>query len=304
MKTAHPRKCSFEHPSEQEGEQIADITKLTVQLLDQRYPEGQRILRGVHPKSHGCVKAIFKINEDIEQDLRVGLFAHKGKNFEAIVRFSNASILVKPDINDGKHGSRGMAIKILEVDGKVLLEDKGDHNQNFLMINQPSFVFANAEDYLRLDQIIFEDKDNATRFFAGVGELFQKPSEDLTEAESRLFTSFKLLQGIQNTAESEDANPVEIRYFSAAPFLFGKNKVMKFSAKPIINGKLTEFPAQPSDNYLREALAASLEKDEDIIFSFGIQVRPRNIKMTTTNQLIKKTLLTEKIPPIEKINFC
>ncbi|MBE0437611.1 MAG: hypothetical protein IBX56_17630 [Methylomicrobium sp.] len=88
-----------------------------------RYPPPKQIHRGVHPKSHGCVKATFTINADIPP---VGLFAEPGKQFDAVIRFSNASVLVGPDTTEidpatqkevEEHGSRGMAIKVFNVGG-------------------------------------------------------------------------------------------------------------------------------------------------------------------------------------------
>ncbi|NOQ45657.1 MAG: catalase [Desulfobulbaceae bacterium] len=273
MTISNSPKCPFEHITEQENEQIEEITDLTVKLLDQRYPSGKQILRGVHPKSHGCVKAIFKINEDVDNDLRVGLFAGPGQEFQAIVRFSNAAARVAPDINDGKHGSRGMAVKVLDVGGNVLLDDLGAHNQDFLMINQPMFAFANTEDYLQLNRILHEHDDDPKPLFIPALEKLKNSPQDLTEADKRILKSAQIVKGIQNTPESEDANPLEMRYFSASPFLFGENRAMKFSAKPVNKAKTTEFPEKPGDNYLRQALAATMNKDQDIVFSFMVQVR-------------------------------
>ena len=60
-----------------EIEQLVDITE---KLLDKRYnSQNNTALRGVHPKSHGCVKAKFKIFEDIATKYQVGLFAIPGK---------------------------------------------------------------------------------------------------------------------------------------------------------------------------------------------------------------------------------
>ena len=66
-----------------EQQQIKETTDLTVKLLDQRYPPPAKILRGVHPKSHGCVKAVFAVNRDLPESLQVGLFSRPGKTFDA-----------------------------------------------------------------------------------------------------------------------------------------------------------------------------------------------------------------------------
>ena len=106
--------------SDQEERLIDEIAADTVQLLDRRYPKPQPILRGVHPKSHGCLKGSFTINPDLPESLQVGLFAEPGKSYQAMVRYSNASALVGCDLAGGKNGSRGMAIKVMNVGAEVL----------------------------------------------------------------------------------------------------------------------------------------------------------------------------------------
>ena len=75
MTTPDTPRCPFEHITEQENQQIDEITDLTVKLLDKRYTDqGKPILRGVHPKSHGCVKATFTISHHIDESYRVRTF--------------------------------------------------------------------------------------------------------------------------------------------------------------------------------------------------------------------------------------
>lgn len=280
--------CPFEHIDnpKQEAEQIAEVTDLTVKLLDNRYTnQGKKILRGVHPKSHGCVKAIFEINSTIDERLKVGLFAHPGKKFDAFIRFSNAAALVKPDIDEnGDHGSRGMAIKVLDVAGEVLLDDQGANSQDFLMINQPVFAFANTPDYLRLTKILHQNNDNPEQFFAPlkikdprISEQQKQAILDYIAAENlsqedirRILETFKIVQQIKASAIS---NPLYVQYFSAAPFLFGPRQVMKFSAKPSGESTVSELPENPADNYLQDALIEAMSNDKDVSFDFMVQIR-------------------------------
>jgi catalase len=164
---------------EKEAEQIREIADLTVKLLDKRYRSPDAILRGVHPKSHGCVRAVFQVNADIGKEYQVGLFATPGKSYDAWIRYSNAAAVpprLGPDIvtkvgQPTQHGSRGMAVKVLNVGGRILLDDHGANNQDFLMITEPSFAFANVADYQRLTNIIHQNDDDARSFF------FTPPSE-------------------------------------------------------------------------------------------------------------------------------
>ncbi|BCG64108.1 MAG: hypothetical protein methR_P1874 [Methyloprofundus sp.] len=289
MPNINTPRCPFETVPEEESNQINETAELTVKLLDKRYTEkNAKILRGVHPKSHGCVKATFEINSDIASDLQVGLFAYPGSKYDAIVRFSNAATLVSPDIDDkGRHGSRGMAIKVLNIDGEMLLNDNGEHNQDFLMINQPAFAFANTPDYLRLNRILYKNNDQPDEFFTPLGlqdprtpeEQKQKileyiAQENLSEEDiKRIFETFNIVKGIQ---ASGVANPIEVQYFGAAPFLFGSDRVMKFSVKPRNLHGISDIPTTPSDNYLEEALTNTLKSEQTIIFDFMVQIRTPN----------------------------
>lgn len=250
----------------EEARRIDEVADLTEELLDMRYSPSRRILRGVHPKSHGCVKAVFEVNADIAEHLRVGLFAEPGKKYDAWIRFSNASVRVDHDLKDGKHGSRGMAIKVLDVGEPVLQEDGGDCNQDFLMINTPAFAFANTEDYLRLTRIIREHDDDPKLFFAPL----QVDIPGITdEQKRRILNSFKIVKLIESLAV---ANPLETRYFSAAPFLFGPDRVMKFSATPYPSREPRTVPESPGENYLGEALQQAMSGTADIMFDFQVQV--------------------------------
>ena len=116
----------LEHPPADEADNIAKIAALTIQQLERRYPTPPPILRGVHAKDHGCVTATFKVNANLPDELRTGAFACAAHEYEALIRFSNASVSVDPDSVPGPaglpmHGSRGMAVKVLGVTGTPLL---------------------------------------------------------------------------------------------------------------------------------------------------------------------------------------
>jgi len=304
--------CPFEHIKDPdlEASKVAEIADRTISLQDNRYPDPDKILRGVHPKSHGCVKATFEINPDIDQSLQVGLFGAPGKKFDAFIRFSNAAARLGPDISDeGEHGSRGMAIKVFKAGDDVLIEDNGACNQDFLMINQPVFAFANTDDYLRLTRILDRNNDNPNAFFAPLklqdptlSEQEQKKILEYVEAENldqesiqRIVDTLTIVKQIKATAV---ANPLNIQYFSAAPFLFGQDRVMKFSVKPIHQVSPIELPADPTDDYLQSALTESMNQNELIEFDFMVQVRNDEDDMGIENA---SSLWGEKQFPFTKL---
>ena len=250
-----------------EQDEIKQLTDITEQLLDKRYTsQNKNILRGVHPKSHGCVKATFKINEDIATKYQVGLFAIPGKEYQALIRFSNATSNVRHDLDNQENLSRGMAIKVLDVTGNepFLQNDNGARNQDFLMINTASFAFADIPDYLQLNKILLENNDDPSAFFA--------PLADPATCPVGVISSFKVVQEIKSKPVE---NPLGVQYFGAAPFLFGPDKVMRFSVIPSNGVKPQQVSLDATENYLNEALVADMAKQQEFSFDFMVQVRDK-----------------------------
>jgi hypothetical protein len=296
MSTGIPT-CPFERIEDPdlEARQIDETSALMVTRLQKRYPPSKPIGRGVHPKSHGCVQATFTVNPDIASEYQVGLFAQPGREFGAIVRFSNAAVMDEADIDctgrtatpatPDEHGSRGMALKVLDVGDEVLALDGEARNQDFLMVNQPVFAFANAKDYLRLQRVLDDHNDIARPFFAPLGALdptlpqpvreaiLKSNKEQQIEADDikRMAETLTIVRGIQATPV---AHPLGIQYFSAAPFLFGPDRVMKFSARPGAEVPPTTVPEPPPRDYLRQVLTETMLRPGTLQFDFMVQVRP------------------------------
>lgn len=311
-----------------EADLIQQVVALTFAQLRMRYPGDEQVLRGVHAKDHGCVNAEFQVLSDLSErtpagcTLRHGVFSTPGRTYQAMVRFSNASTSVDDDSpidprsNDSPksrvHGSRGMAIKLLGVEGLPLslqvgeerLSDKqyrtGQHptmthggvSQDFLLINQPVFAFANVEDYAALSQILLDDEDKPGRFF-GRAPLppGTPPSPSSTPEQIRAFKTLTIVKRIQSIDgkvpffQKPPVSPVDNHYFGASSFLFGPNQVMRFRVrntefldKPENQSLVTTFYGSPNTadpNYLRTGLIARLRDPNKgpVVYTFEAQVR-------------------------------
>lgn len=256
-----PASAAVEVMPEAESGQIGEIVDLTLQLLQQRYGDNLA-RRGVHPKDHGCVKANLVVNADLPKAYQRGVFAVPGKSYDAWVRFSNATGTVGSDVApNGANSSRGMAIKLMGVSGEPLLPQSGAITQDFLLINQPMFAFANVAEYLELTRLQVLHHDDNSKIFPA---LFANPNADKAE-------TARIVQGI---AQTSMGSPVESRYFSASPFLFGPDAVVKFGVTPRNPGS-TPVPPNPPANYLRDALRKSLDVNtgKPAVFDFQVQLR-------------------------------
>jgi hypothetical protein len=259
--TGQPASAAVEVIPEAESGQIGEIVDLTLQLLQQRYGDNLA-RRGVHPKDHGCVKANLVVNADLPKAYQRGVFAVPGKSYDAWVRFSNATGTVGSDVApNGANSSRGMAIKLMGVSGEPLLPQPGAITQDFLLINQPMFAFANVAEYLELTRLQVLHHDDNSKIFPA---LFANPNADKAE-------TARIVQGI---AQTSMGSPVESRYFSASPFLFGPDAVAKFGVTPRNPGS-SPVPPNPPANYLRDALRKSLDVNtgKPAVFDFQVQLR-------------------------------
>jgi hypothetical protein len=136
-----------EYPDPDEAKLIEEMVKVAVERMK---PQQGRIRRGQHAKATGCVRGVFRIRDDVPVDLRHGVFHRPGQSFQAIVRFSNSSETIAPD---GNVDARGMAIKLLDVDGTPAIPGTSNRCQDFLTVNLPVFPFATPAEYLKFFDI-------------------------------------------------------------------------------------------------------------------------------------------------------
>jgi len=244
-----------------ENKYIDNLIMLLKEKMEKDYPSG-KTLRGAHPKHHGCVRARFIIEPDLPKNLRIGVF-EKPRTYPALVRFSNGSSMVQPD---SEKDARGIAIKIMGVDGKKLLEDeKHETTQDFLLISNPVLPAGDAEGF-------FKFADAAIN--GGLFWFFFNPfSPHLKEL------------GIAIKTIDRHSNPLRIRYWSTTPYLFGPGRAVKYSVFPC-GGVSGEIPENPLDDYLREVMQEDLRREE-VCFEFMIQFQTNPEKMPVEDARIE-----------------
>ena len=184
-------------------------------------------LRKDHTKSHGLVWGEFKVEADIPESLKVGIFSQP-KTYPMWMRLSNAASVEKRGTlkSDLDPDVRAMAIKLLQVEGPKLMDDEQE-TQDFLLINHPVFFVRDAQGFANLMK-------------ASVG---QANPEEL----SSLSSTFKVLEAITS---KQVVNPLLIQYWSTTPYQLGSQSI-KFSVKPHEQDASTSIPS--SGTYLREA---------------------------------------------------
>lgn len=244
---------------EDEVEAAFEISDIIIEALQRRF--GQRkIRRDAHPKAHGCVRARFLVEQSINPALAKGVF-RPGTAYDAIIRFSNGN--EDPTLEDAKGDGRGMAMKLLGVESSGESHADGvPVNQDFIMINHPTFIVNDASDYLTLVRYV------------------NSPSSLIQSLKPVLVPWAIGLKGTMIAAESTSskiAHPLETRYWSMVPYKLGEGAdahAIKFSARPCMPGT-SSIPDDPAHDFLRVAMRETLA-DGPACMEFLVQPRTKD----------------------------
>ncbi len=204
-------------------------------------------LRQVHAKSHGLVWGEFIVEDSIPETLKVGVFVQP-KTYPLWARFSNASDPEKRGQlkSDLEPDLRGLAIKLLNVEGEKVLDDEQE-TQDFILLNLPIFIVRDVQGFANLTK-------------AGIGQAEPEVLQSLAP-------TFEILK---EATSKQVANPLLIQYWSTTPFKLGSH-VIKFSVKPQQQDIPNSLPS--SENFLREAIVKFLTEDRrEAKFDFLVQI--------------------------------
>lgn len=246
---------------------VTEIAQAATKQVEQSMQDNPQHLakRDAHPKAHGCVTGSFEMEANVAPDLAVGTFK-PGKKYDAWIRFSNGS-----NADDRKSDARGMAIKLLGVDGPRLLanEPPTARTHDILLSNHHTFFVTNLADYEKFMTNVAE-KGNPLSFFISWNPL----NWHLREA----YLAYQF-------TNQPISSPLTSRYWSATPYKLGSQAV-KYSAKPC-GGADTSGNHADDPNYLGAALKEGLASGGGACFEFMVQRRT-----DPTAQLVEDSTIT------------
>src|SRR5262245_8394558 len=107
-----------------------DILKAMAATSQKTFDLRRHAFRDVFAKSNGFLKGELTVSADLPEQMRQGVFAHAA-TYPAVIRLSsNPGDVVSDTIPE----ARGMAIKLIGVEGARLLPNDTSKNQDFLLI--------------------------------------------------------------------------------------------------------------------------------------------------------------------------
>jgi hypothetical protein len=204
----------------------------------------QPLQRGFHAKSHACFAGTLEPFPQRDPRVRYGLYADDAPH-PLVARFSNA---VGWKQKDKALDARGMAVKILQVEGLRSLDD-GLMVQDLLATNHPTPVGAHAEQFM----------DFARHNAQGtVSAFFYALSRPRRVAPAALDT-----QPIPSM--------VTETFWGGGAFHLGAHQASKFQLAPCA-GVAPHDPPRSTSDYLGEDLRAAARAGE-LCYELGVQLQ-------------------------------
>jgi hypothetical protein len=250
----------------EEAAATAEILALIGKGYSHYRPADKTAGRIIHHKEHGCVKAEFKVLENLPTNLRVGVFAQV-KTFPAWVRVSNGSGSRQ---HDSIPDARGFAVKLMNVDGDKLGDEVS--TQDFLLQSAPNFFAKDVAAYVKFMKM------SAQPGFKGVSEFFKDVKiQDRVDRESL---------GILLHSSDQPSNPLTTEYFSALPQKLGTQAMkLKVQACKDINVPEAGFTTRLKKDFLKAVMTEHLSQ-MDACVEFLVQVQTDALKMPIENAMV------------------
>jgi hypothetical protein len=249
-----------------EAQDIAVISRISEAILEK---DTRPVRRGQHPKHHGCVRAEFRVEAELPEDLKLGLF-REPRTYPAWIRFSNGS-----QDDDGRGDIHGMAIKLMNVEGpKVLAEERDERTQDFVLMDHPAFFARNTRSNRVLAEVIAQSSGPSVlrRLMFWARTERQVRSAYVALHHFMLGMRFHEFGVLRAAVSKMPRSPLEIAYWSATPYALG-TRAVKYSARPRDRPPVVpERSDLTSPDRLRAAMAAHLDRAE-AQFDFLIQVQ-------------------------------
>lgn len=249
-----------EYPPPSEAEATENIVKALEEILTDTQPSPKWTTRGAHAKQHGLVKAEFTVLDDLADQYRIGVF-EQPQMYNAWVRYSSLSGK-DPDF---KKGARGLAIKLMGVEGEKILPGEMDaQTQDFVFMSTPFFVSKDVKGFADLLDGLRGGKISSARFFITHPRMFM----------------------LVQKSNSNTPDLLGVDWSSATPYLFG-DRAVKYAVFPREPSQET-MPTgdKPSPDFLRERLVDRLT-DQDVILDFYVQFQTDAKKMPIEDPRIK-----------------
>jgi hypothetical protein len=211
---------SMETIDADEAKTTAGLVDTITRIQNAVYSDSGQARRGVHAKSHGVLMGELRVLEILPEEYAHGLFA-KPASYPVILRFST----IPGDVlDDNVSVPRGLAIKVVGVEGERVAGSEGDVTQDFLFSNGPAFAKSEPKSFLSTLKLLAATTDKVPGL-KKVLSAVMRGAEKIIESVGGESATLMTLGGYPET------NLLGDDYYSQAPILYG-DYMAKVALKP------------------------------------------------------------------------
>ncbi len=244
---------SLEHVAPDEAETRDGLIETMRGIAQTTLRDYGHAIRSVHAKSHALLEGELTVLENLPAELAQGLFSHPG-TYPVVLRLSTNPGDI---LDDRVSAPRGLAIKVVGVEGARLPGSENAVTQDFVMGNGPAFVVPDAKAFLGSLKLLAATTDKAegakialSTALRGVGGALKAVGVESPQVKS---------MGGQPLT-----HPLGESFHSQAPLRYG-DYVAKVMVTPV-SPNLAALKDQPLDlrdnpNGLRQAAIDALAQD-------------------------------------------
>jgi len=219
-----------------------------------------RYTRGAHAKTLDLLKAEFRVEEDIPEECKVGVFAEP-RTYKAFVRASSSN---PSPASDKKKDARGMAIKLLGVEGERFSEFNSEKaTQDLIVISWPAFFFKDLKSFVPCARMFTNGQ-----FLRLAGWLM-------------ITGQFKSIYFVGKAFKCQKSL-LDIQFWSMTPYQLGE-KFVKYTLIPRSAAPVSK-PKPLNDAYLSQNMDAQLDEGE-AVFDFCVQFYKNDKETSLTDNM-------------------
>jgi len=254
---------SMEHAEPDEEATFDEMADTLRSISKKTFEDSGHGLRSVHAKSHGLLKGELSVYADLPEALAQGVFA-RPTTMDALIRLSTTP----GDVLDDKVSTpRGLALKLLDVEGERLAGAGAERTQDLVMINGPVFGASNTKAFLKNLKLLAPTTDRGEGLKKALSAVL-RGIEKVVEATGGESGTLKSLGGHPLTHILGET------FFTQVPVLYGPY-IAKFQLAPVssnllaLKGQVLDLHDHPHG--IRDAVVAFFV-DNDAEWELRVQL--------------------------------
>lgn len=192
--------------------QIArDLAETMLSISEKTYADSGHAMRAVHAKSHAILGATVQVLDNLPPELAQGIFAEP-QRYEAVIRLSTTPGDL---LHDSISTPRGMALKILDVEGERLPGSEDSRSQDFVMVNGKEFNSPSGKAFLKNLKLLAATTDRMEGIKEVIAAVF-KSAEKALESVGGESAALKSMGG------NPETHILGTSFFTQLPIRYGQ----------------------------------------------------------------------------------